>query len=162
MIAWHISEFLNSNEAQILWDNGILAEGLHNDKLPRSLCDRDSQMRSTSTKSFFTALGVQQYFYRPRTPNDNPQIESLFSTVKNSPQYPDRFTNLKEAEQYFEKFFNWYNNEHYHTGIGMVTPTDRHTGRDAEILKQRQQIKEKAMLMRRSFNCQSQTQGLAK
>jgi putative transposase len=162
IIAWHISEFLNSNEAQILWDNGILSEGLQSDKLPRSLCDRGSQMRSTSTKSFFTALGVQQYFSRPRTPNDNPQIESLFSTVKNSPQYPEHFGSLQEAQRYFEKFFNWYNNEHYHTGIGMVTPVDRPTGKDVEILKQRQQIKEKTMMMRRSYNCQWQTKGLAK
>ena len=70
-------------------------------------------MRSTSTKVFFSTLGVQQYFSRPRTPNDNPQIEALFSTVKNVPQYPGRFSSLNEAEQYFERFFNWYNKGNY-------------------------------------------------
>lgn len=156
VIAWHLSGYLNSDEAQALWDKGILAEGLQNSKLPRSLCDRGSQMRSTSTKAFFTTLGVHQFFARPRTPNDNPQIESLFSTVKNSPKYPDRFSSLKEAEEYFERFFRWYNTEHYHTSIGMVTPEDRHTGRDVEILKKRREIKEKTMIMRRILNCQKQ------
>lgn len=110
-------------------------------------------MRSTSTKAFFTALGVQQYFSRPKTPNDNPQIESLFSTVKNNPAYPERFGSLAEAEQYFMRFFDWYNHEHYHTGIGMVTPVQRHTGRDIEIFKEREAIKQATLQARRLANC---------
>jgi putative transposase len=155
VIAWHISEFLNSDEVQTLWDKGLLNEGIYgSDKpFPRSLCDRGSQMRSTSTKAFFTALGVQQYFSRPKTPNDNPQIESLFSTVKNNPAYPERFGALAEAEQYFMRFFDWYNHEHYHTGIGMVTPVQRHTGRDIEIFKEREAIKQATLQARRLANC---------
>jgi transposase InsO family protein len=163
VIAWHLSEYLSSDEAQTLWDKGILAEGcLKNGELPRSLCDRGSQMRSVSTKTFFATLGVQQLFSRPHTPNDNPQIEALFSTVKNSPKYPDRFSSFKEAALYFENFFHWYNNEHYHTGIGMVTPEDRHTGRDVAILKHRQLIKERTLLMRRALYCHRQPESLAK
>jgi len=153
VIAWHISEYLSSGEAQTLWDKGILAEGLKGEELPRSLCDRGSQMRSTSTKAFFMTLGVHQYFSRPRTPNDNPQIEAFFSTVKNFPEYPGRFSSIKEAEEYFEKFFNWYNTEHYHTGIGMVTPQDRHTGRDIEIIKERERIKQNTFKARRALYC---------
>jgi hypothetical protein len=33
----------------------------------------------------------------PSPPNDNPQIESLFSTVKKSPDYPGRFSSLEEV-----------------------------------------------------------------
>lgn len=153
VIAWHISEFLSSDEAQTLWDKGILSEGLKTGELPGSLCDRGSQMRSTSTKSFFMTLGVHQCFSRPRTPNDNPQIEALFSTVKNHPEYPGRFSSLTAAEEYFNSFFDWYNNEHYHTGIGMVTPSDRHSGRDAEIFKVRENIKHNTFKARRALHC---------
>ncbi len=157
VIAWHISGFLNSNEVQTLWDKGLLNEGIYgNDKaFPRSLCDRGSQMRSSSTKAFFTTLGVHQYFSRPNTPNDNPQIESLFSTVKNFPAYPERFASLSDSEQYFTRFFDWYNNEHYHTGIGMVTPVQRHTGQDIEIFKEREAIKQATFEARRLANCKN-------
>ncbi len=153
VIAWLISEDLNSDVAQSLWDKGILSEGLNDKQLPLSLSDRGSQMRSTSTKAFFATLGVQQYFARPRTPNDNPQVEALFSTVKNVPQYPGRFSSLAEAEAYFEEFFDWYNNKHYHTGIGMVTPQDRHTGKDVIILAERKRIKEETLQRRKDYHC---------
>jgi transposase InsO family protein len=49
VIAWHLSEYLSSDEAQTLWDKGILAEGIKTGELPRSLCDRGSQIQSVST-----------------------------------------------------------------------------------------------------------------
>ena len=60
-------------------------------------------MRSISTTQFFKALGIDRLFARPRTPNDNPQVESLFSTVKISPQYPGFFEVVKEARDYRAK-----------------------------------------------------------
>jgi len=68
-------------------------------------------MRSHSTKNFFKTLGIDQFYSRPRTPNDNPQIEALFSTVNNCPDYPGRFDTLEEARIYFKEFFNWYNHK---------------------------------------------------
>jgi hypothetical protein len=75
--------------------------------------------------------------------------------VKNFPAYPERFASLSDAEQYFTKFFSWYNNEHYHTGIGMVTPVQRHTGQDIEIFKEREAIKKATLEVRRLANCKS-------
>ena len=65
---------------------------------------------------------------------------------------PGRFSSLKEAEQCFERFFNWYNKEQYYTGIGIVTPEDRHTGRDVLVLQERKRIK-KNLEQRRNFHC---------
>lgn len=153
-VAWLVSDTLNSDCAQTLWDMGIINEGLldKNKALPRSLSDRGSQMRSQSTKFFFNTLGVTQYFARPRTPNDNPQIESLFSTVKNFPDYPGRFTSLEEAKEYFDSFFHWYNNKHYHTALGMITPADYHAGKAPAIKDQRKRIKERTLKQRRQYH----------
>jgi transposase InsO family protein len=110
-------------------------------------------MRSIATKVFFNNLGMKQLFSRPRTPNDNPQIESLFSTVKHVPKYPERFETISQAEKYFEEFFTWYNYEHYHTSIGMVTPNDRHTGNDMKIFNKRDEIKTQTFKQRRLHHC---------
>lgn len=153
VISWHLSDSLNSHEALTLWDKGLLAERLTPEKYPKSLSDRGTQMRSISTKIFFKSLGMKQLYSRPRTPNDNPQIESFFSTLKHAPQYPERFETIELAESYFENFFKWYNFEHYHTSIGMVTPNDRHTGNDVHIFKERELIKAKCFEERRQQYC---------
>lgn len=38
----------------------------------------------------------------------------------------------------------WFNHEHRHSGIGYVTPAERHAGGDHEILKARHQLYQQA------------------
>ena len=71
---------------------------------------------------------MPQLFTRPRTPNDNPFIESAFSTVKRAPEYPGRFLDNHEANAYFARYFNWHDTEHYHSGIDYVTPQQARGG----------------------------------
>ena len=37
---------------------------------------------------------------------------------------------------------DWYNNEHRHSGINYVTPSERHEGKDEEILAKRKSLYE--------------------
>lgn len=37
----------------------------------------------------------------------------------------------------------WYNNEHRHSGINYVTPSQRHMGLDQEILRKQKEVYEK-------------------
>lgn len=37
----------------------------------------------------------------------------------------------------------WYNNEHRHSGINYVTPSQRHMGLNQEILRKRKEVYEK-------------------
>jgi len=158
VVGWHVSDLLNSDEALITWDKALVAEGFHEGKemrMPSSLSDRGSQMRSYSVGLFFKTLGITTHFARPRTPNDNPQIESLFSTVKCAPAYPERFRTVDEAQKYFDEFFRWYNVEHYHTRLGMIRPADVHSGRADLIRKERARIRARTMEARRRFNCRA-------
>lgn len=156
VVGWTVSERQTSDEVQSVWDKALLSENLIDkpaEQLPRSLCDRGSQMRSISTRQFFKDLGIKQLHSRPRTPNDNPHIEALFSTIKNYPDYPGRFATIKEAEQYFERFFDWYNNRHYHTSLVMIPPAKYHAGQADQILAERQAVKDRTFALRRSFHC---------
>lgn len=80
---------------------------------------------------------MPQLFARPRTPNDNPFIESAFSTVKRAPDYPGQFLDDAPARDYFEQYFDWYNHRHYHSGIDHVTPQQAHSGQRGEIVERR-------------------------
>jgi len=152
VVGWQISDRADSELAQTVWDQALLAEGLTQANAPRSLSDRGPQMRSHSTRDFFRELGVIQLLARPRTPNDNAHVESLFSTVKTAPAYPGVFPSLKEAKAYFSKFFHWYNDEHLHTRIGMVTPSQKHSGEWRRILAERELIRAHTFARRRAYN----------
>jgi putative transposase len=96
--------------------------------------------------------GMPQLFARPRTPNDNPFIESAFSTVKRAPEYPGRFLDDAAARTYFGRYFTWYDTKHYHSGIDHVTPDQAHQGLRPQIVEQRQDQKLSAQRRRRAEN----------
>ncbi|MBK6437879.1 MAG: transposase [Candidatus Microthrix sp.] len=72
--------------------------------------------------------------------NDNPYAEAAFKTLKYRPDWPARFDSLEDATAHCEQFFGWYNNEHHHSGIGMLTPADRHGGHGQRIDTARQAV----------------------
>jgi transposase InsO family protein len=107
-------------------------------------------MRSRSTRKFFQKLGISQLLARSHTPNDNVYVELLFATVKSAPAHPGVFPSLESAWAYFREFFRCYNEEHLHTRIGMVTPSQKHRNQWQCILAEREAIKAKTFAMRRA------------
>ncbi len=154
VVAWLVSEQLTSDQVQRVWDVALVNEkilSLAQERWPKSLSDRGTQMRSHSTMHYFQKLGIERIFARPRTPNDNPEIESIFATVKTHPVYPEYFNDRKEAELYFGGFFPWYNTVHLHTGLGMLTPEQVHTGQKETILAHRADLKAQALSRRQTY-----------
>jgi putative transposase len=90
--------------------------------------DRGTSMTSKSLALLMADLGVTKTHSRPSVSDDNPFSEAQFKTLKYRPDFPERFGSLEDARTYCRAFFDWYNNEHCHSGIGMVTPHDLHHG----------------------------------
>ena len=110
---------------------------LPEDQRPAVINDRGRQMKAKPIQRLCEEHGLPQLFARPRTPNDNPFIESAFSTVKRAPEYPGRFLDDSQAVAYFDRYFTWYDTEHYHSGINYVTPQQAHQGLRHQIVAQR-------------------------
>ena len=143
-IAWLIDTQLSSVRVQTLWDHGLINEDLLDQPIsawPKSLSDRGAQMRSHSTASYFKKLSIEQLFSRPRTPDDNPYIESHFATIKTQPVFPSYFADQAAAENYFRQFYPWYNDVHPHTRLHMLTPRQMHAGQCARLLMDRAALK---------------------
>lgn len=86
-------------------------------------------------------LGVKPSYSRPRVSDDNAYVEALFRTAKYRPEFPSKgFADVQAARQWASQFVHWYNMEHRHCGIQYVTPAQRHTGQDVDILKERDQL----------------------
>lgn len=104
--------------------------------------DNGGPMKGLSLVAFLTTLQVNLSYNRPRVSNDNPFIESFFGSMKNHVKYPKCFQDIESSRRWFADFIHWYNNLHQHSGIGYVTPEQRHTGQDLEILDTRQRTLE--------------------
>lgn len=99
--------------------------------------DRGSSMRSKLLAQLLADLGVTKTHSRPHVSNDNPFSEAQFKTLKYRPEFPDRFGCIEDARHHCVDFFAWYNDEHYHSGLGLFTPADVHYGRAQSITEQR-------------------------
>ena len=66
--------------------------------------------------------------------------------MKYRPDFPDRFGGLEHSHAFCQRFFPWYNDDHRHSGIGMLTPAMVHFGLAPVIRQQRQTVLDAAYL----------------
>jgi len=102
--------------------------------------DRGSAMRSKPVALLLADLSVTKTHSRPYTSNDNPYSESQFRTMKYRPEFPDRFGCIQDSRAFCQTFFPWYNDEHRHSGIGMMSPSMVHHGAAVSIRENRQLV----------------------
>lgn len=107
--------------------------------------DNGSPMKGSTMLATLQQLGVVASFSRPGVSDDNPFSEALFRTMKYWPAYPSSgFATLEDAREWVAQFVSWYNTKHQHSAISYVTPEQRHSGRDVELLANRRRVYEQA------------------
>ena len=127
VVGWMIAEVESSDLARQL----IAATALKQDILPDQLtlhADNGAPMRGKPLSQLLVDLGITKSHNRPHTSDDNPFSEAHFKTMKYRPDYPDRFASLAEAQEWARHFFTWYNEQHYHSGLNLLTPASVHYG----------------------------------
>lgn len=139
VVGWMIAEVESSDLARQL----IAATALKQDILPDQLtlhADNGAPMRGKPLSQLLIDLGISKSHNRPHTSDDNPFSEAHFKTMKYRPDYPDRFASLAEAQVWARQFFTWYNEQHYHSGLNLLTPSSVHFGHAPAVQQQRQTV----------------------
>jgi putative transposase len=91
--------------------------------------------------AFLTAdLGVTKTHSRPYVSDDNPYSESQFRTLKYRLDFPDRFGCIQDSRAFCQEFFQCYNDEHRHSGLGLLTPAMVHFGQAESVWASRQAV----------------------
>lgn len=139
VVGWMVADRESSELARILLGETIRKERMDPSKLTVH-SDRGSSMTSKPVAFLLADLGVTKSHSRPHVSDDNPDIESLFKTVKYQPEFPATFANLAEARAFCSVFFKWYNAQHRHSSLALLTPADVHHGHAEARLKQRQLV----------------------
>jgi putative transposase len=136
---WSVEDVEDKDLARELFEKTCADQGIE----PGTLTvhsDNGPQMRSDAMDEFYAIAGITKSRSRPRVSNDNPYSESLFKTAKYVPVYPGQFEIIKDARSWFTSFFAHYNFEHYHSGIGLLTPASVHNGTATKIIEARQRV----------------------
>jgi putative transposase len=143
VVGWLIAAQESAALAEQLVAETCAREGIAPDQLTLH-ADRGSAMIAHSLTLLLTDLGVHKSHSRPHVSNDNPYSEAQFKTLKYSPTFPKFFGSLADARAWCQDFFPWYNDEHHHTGIGLLTPAVVHAGQAPAVQAQRQAVLDQA------------------
>ncbi len=139
VVGWMVAEEESADLAQQLIAESYARQGIQPGQL-QIHSDRGGPMVAKTLDQLLADLGVTKSHSRPHVSNDNPFSEAHFKTMKYHPTYPERFGSLEDARAWARPFFLWYNDDHHHTGLGLLTPADVHFGRTAAVLDQRQGV----------------------
>src|SRR6266545_98967 len=138
-VGWMVAAGEAASLAERLLADTIAAQGVEPSQLSVH-ADRGTSMTSKPVAMLLADLGVTKSHSRPHVPDDNPYSESQFKTLKHHPAFPDRFGSIHDARAFCQDFFRWYNDQHYHSGIALLTPADVHHGRGEAITSARAQV----------------------
>jgi len=144
IVGWEVHTHESSELAAILVQKAVLSEGCQLDP-PVLHSDNGGPQKGFTLKAKLESLGITPSYSRPRVSNDNPYSESLFRTLKYRPEYPVKgFESINAARKWCLAFVRWYNGEHLHSALRYVTPDQRHSGQDLQILVNRQKVYQEA------------------
>jgi len=135
-VGWMLAHREQATLGKKLIEESIKKQNVARDQLTIH-SDRGSAMTSHSVANLLGSLGVTKSLSRPYVSNDNPFSESQFKTMKYQGDFPDRFGSYQDAQSHCRQFFGWYNHEHYHIGIGLLTPWSLHHGQAPQIIAAR-------------------------
>ena len=145
IVGWMVAHREQASLAKKLIAETCKRQGIERDTLTLH-ADRGSSMTSKAVALLLADLGVTKTHSRPHVSDDNPYSEANFKTYKYRPGFPDRFGSLQDARSFTGDFVHWYNEEHHHSALALLTPSDVHHGRVDACIAQRQAVLERAFV----------------
>jgi len=139
VVGWMIAEVETSELAAQLIAASAHTQGIQPDQLTLH-ADNGAPMRGKALRQLLVDLNILKSHSRPHTSDDNPFSEAQFKTLKYRPDFPARFADIEAARTWARGFFRWYNDEHYHSGLNLLTPASVHAGTAVLIQQQRQAV----------------------
>ena len=142
IVGWEVHETDHADHAALLVKRTAITEGIYELSVKPVLHgDNGATLKARTVLAMLQWLGIKPSYSRPRVSDDNAYAESLFRTAKYRPEFPDKgFASLPDAQQWGANFAQWYNHDHRHSGIGYVSPAQRHDGTDRAILAARDEL----------------------
>jgi putative transposase len=139
VVGWMVADGESAELAKRLIGDTCAKQGIEPGTLTIH-ADRGSSMTSKPVAFLMADLGITKTHSRPHVSDDNPYSESHFRTLKYRPGFPERFGSLQDSRGFSQEFFAWYNEEHRHSGLGLLSPAVVHYGLAAAAIEHRRTV----------------------
>lgn len=117
----------------------------------RLVSDNGSSYLSHAFEDYLRMLAIRHIRCAPHHPQTNGKIERFHETLKARLNLLV-YTSPEQLRVALGEFIEFDNHRRYHEGIGNVTPTDVYYARREEILKRREEQKQRTLYERFRYN----------
>jgi len=115
------------------------------------LTDHGSGYLARVFEEYLRMLSIRHIYCAPHHPQTNGKIERFHETLKARMNLLV-YTSPDELRRTMQNFIDYYNHRRYHEAIGNVTPADVYYGRREEILRRREEQKQRTIEERLRYN----------
>lgn len=136
ILNWDIREAMKESDVEILIQQ---AREMYPDVNPRIISDNGPQFIAKDFKEFIRVTGMSHVRTSPYYPQSNGKLERYHRTLKGDCIRQREISSQEGAKKEVSAFVMHYNDSRLHSAIGYVTPKDKLTGRDQEVLKAREE-----------------------
>jgi len=152
ILAWRLCTSMSAEEVKATLEKAIAVSGVAHVYVrhrPRLLSDNASCYIAGELQQYLADRGFTHTRGKPYHPMTQGKIERYHRSMKNI-LLLDNYYYPEELRAQIARFVEYYNHRRYHESLANVTPADVYHGRAAEILAQRERIKQETIRRRRN------------
>jgi len=162
ILAWQLKTDMSANSLIDVTQQAVDLTGMTDVPIEDRTCllsDNGSGYLSSKFNEYLRLIGVKHIIASPYHPQTNGKIERYHRTIKGKINLIP-YDTPSELENEIAAFVRYYNYSRYHEALKNVTPYDVYTGRQAEILENRKEVKARTLEKRKRYNNSIRRQGL--
>ena len=151
ILAYKLSPTMNAQDAEDTLKIALAKAEIDKVKVyhkPRLLSDNGPAYHSADLAQFLKERRIDHIYGAPYHPMTQGKIERWHRSMKNVIKLQNYYS-PSELERAIAEWVKYYNNQRYHESLENVTPADVYFGREKEIIKKRNKLKEQSLALRR-------------
>ena len=151
ILAYKLSPTMNAQDAEDTLKIALAKAEIDKVKVyhkPRLLSDNGPAYHSADLAQFLKERRIDHIYGAPYHPMTQGKIERWHRSMKNVIKLQNYYS-PSELERAIVEWAEYYNNQRYHESLENVTPADVYFGREKEIIKKRNKLKEQSLALRR-------------
>ena len=156
ILAYKLSPTMNAQDAEDTLKIALRKAEIDKVKVyhkPRLLSDNGPAYHSADLAKFLNKRHIDHIHGAPYHPMTQGKIERWHRSMKNVVKLQNYYS-PSELERAIAEWVEYYNNQRFHESLKNVTPADVYFGRDKEIIKKRNKLKEQTLALRREQHLQ--------
>jgi transposase InsO family protein len=156
ILSYTLSRTMNAKDAERTLKLALSKAEIEKVKVyhkPCLLSDNGPAYHSKELAEFLKERRIKHIHGSPYRPMTQGKIERWHRSMKNVIKL-QHYYSPSELEIEISAWVEYYNNQRYHESLHNVTPADVYFGRDKEIIKKRNRLKEQTLALRRQQHLQ--------